>query len=164
MSFYNAIQHHGRNALILRNNEVIGRGKISMVFDIHARVLMPKHLVEDLQITRLINNSNVISFHFFLKSGEFIQDKGIENGTLITTTPASGDASFKFKSHFQFKNYYALESNSVFKNVRVVDEHRLSLGLVPDNFKDVPGYACNILQFEKWLLDPEDIFGLNGDQ
>lgn len=153
MSFYNAVQHHGRNALILRNNEVIGRGKISMVFDIHARVLMPKHLVENLEISRLINNPNVISFYFFLKSGDFIQNKSIGDRPLITTSPVTGDGGSQYKDP-------ALEVNSVFKNVRVVDEHRLSLGLVPDDFKDVPGYACNILQFEKWLLDPEDIFGM----
>jgi hypothetical protein len=46
--------------------------------------------------------------------------------------------------------------NKLFKDTVAVDEYNLTLGLVPDSFKNVLGYASNILKFEELVkIEPK---------
>jgi hypothetical protein len=57
--------------------------------------------------------------------------------------------SGKYEKFLEFTS--AAELNEIFEGTVAVDEYNLTIGLVPDSFKNIPGYASNILKFEELI-------------
>ena len=179
MSSYNAIQHIKRNVLILKGNTVIGRGRVHSITSSIAQINViddaARSLISHTEIARIMNNTDFVNITYHANSGIYLTIEGMYDldlrrinknlvlpRTLFTVSRASNINVDTYVESSRIKTPRT-QLDSIFEGTRVVDEYRLSLGLVPSSFKDVPGYASNILQFEKYLLDPEDTLGLNND-
>ena len=120
-----AVNTVGNDILFIKDNEVIGKGKCVIAYgsDWVGVNYLEGELLETLLQNEFIRALTLkyIYFHFRPLTGSFIDDREI----------------------------FDCELGNLFEDVRVVDEFNFNWGMVPDTFKDVPGYRSSVLACKK---------------
>lgn len=125
---YPAIETVGRATLIVRGNEVIGECKVvTMRGSDIANVQMQDKAAKDLIATTLAvkimdDKTDWVTVGFFPLTGLYLNTN--------------------------FNGPEAEELDKIFEDTRIVDKLNLSYGMVPDTFKDIPGYRSAFKETE----------------
>jgi hypothetical protein len=136
---YPAIYRAGQQTLLVRDDKIIGEGRVVQIVGNElssierASVVMTDDagmaLISKTAAAKALGNVRYVYLNFCSSSG------------LYLGTP--------------FIGHEDNELNMIFKDVMIVDKMNLGLGMVPDTFKNVPGY--NSLFFDDLSFEDKTI-------